>query len=90
MQLFERADQEILEIANPISDNLIEGSNEMDYQKTSKGFSTRMLEAADENNLKKQWETSDVRTKEKVQGQWRLYCVIHDIEKLANYGNLSR
>jgi len=62
MQLFERAEEEILDIANPIWDNLIEGSNEMDYQKISKDFSKRMLEDADENNLKKQWETTDVLT----------------------------
>jgi len=62
MQLFERAEEEILEIANPIWDNLIEGSNEMDYQKISRDFSKKMLEDADENNLKKQWETTDVLT----------------------------
>nr|WP_232230268.1 transposase [Halomonas sp. 1513] len=27
--------------------------------------------------------------KKKVQGQWQLYCVIHNIEKLANYGRLG-
>jgi hypothetical protein len=25
----------------------------------------------------------------KVQAQWQLYCLIHNIEKLKNYGNLS-
>lgn len=29
-----------------------------------------------------------LRTKAKVQGQWRLYCMVHNIEKLANYGCL--
>ena len=25
----------------------------------------------------------------KVQGQWQLYCMVHNIEKLANYGQLA-
>ena len=31
-----------------------------------------------------------LRGRRKVQGQWRLYCVIHNIEKLKNYGELAR
>ena len=31
-----------------------------------------------------------LRGKAKVQGQWQLYCLVHNIEKLANYGNLGR
>jgi hypothetical protein len=27
--------------------------------------------------------------KKKVQGQWQLYCLVHNIEKLANYGRLA-
>jgi hypothetical protein len=60
MQLFEKDDEDILKIANPIWDNFVEGSNEMDYEKISKHFSKKMLEDADESNLKKQWETNDV------------------------------
>lgn len=30
-----------------------------------------------------------LRGKEKVQGQWRLFCLIHNIEKIANYGNIG-
>lgn len=30
-----------------------------------------------------------LRTKQKVQGQWRLYCMVHNIEKLANYGKMA-
>lgn len=29
-----------------------------------------------------------LRGKKKVQGQWQLYCLIHNIEKLKNYGEL--
>ena len=30
-----------------------------------------------------------LRGKKKVQGQWRLYCIVHNIEKLKNYGELA-
>ena len=30
-----------------------------------------------------------LRGKSKVQGQWQLYCLVHNIEKLANYGAVS-
>lgn len=30
-----------------------------------------------------------LRGKNKVQGQWQLYCLIHNIEKLKNYGELA-
>ena len=29
-----------------------------------------------------------LRGKDKVQGQWQLFCLIHNIEKLKNYGEL--
>lgn len=31
-----------------------------------------------------------LRSRRKVQGQWQLYCVIHNIEKLKNYGELAK
>jgi transposase len=30
-----------------------------------------------------------LRGKEKVQGQWRLYCLVHNIEKLMRYGAMT-
>jgi len=30
-----------------------------------------------------------LRSKRKVQGQWQLYCLVHNIEKLKNYGQLT-
>nr|WP_243760664.1 IS1182 family transposase [Aestuariicella hydrocarbonica] len=30
-----------------------------------------------------------LRGKKKVQGQWQLYCLVHNIEKIANYGTMS-
>lgn len=29
-----------------------------------------------------------LRSKEKVQGQWKLFCMVHNIEKLMNYGTM--
>lgn len=29
-----------------------------------------------------------LRGKQKVQGQWQLYCMVHNIEKITNYGQL--
>ena len=60
MQMFEKDDEDILKTENLIWDNLVEGSNEMDYELISKHFSKKMLEDADESNLKRQWETNDV------------------------------
>src|SRR5690606_19265865 len=31
-----------------------------------------------------------LRGKKKVNAQWQLYCVIHNIEKLKNYGDLGQ
>lgn len=31
-----------------------------------------------------------LRGRKKVQGQWQLYCLVHNIEKLQNYGRLGR
>lgn len=30
-----------------------------------------------------------LRGKQKVQGQWRLFCMVHNIEKLMNYGTMA-
>ena len=30
-----------------------------------------------------------LRGKQKVQGQWQLYCLVHNIEKIANYGAIK-
>ena len=34
----------------------------------------------------KRLSSFSLRTKAKVQGQWRSYCMFHNIEKLAKYG----
>ncbi|MES9853612.1 MAG: transposase [Candidatus Thiodiazotropha sp. L084R] len=30
-----------------------------------------------------------LRGKRKVQGQWQLYCMVHNIEKIKNYGQIA-
>ena len=30
-----------------------------------------------------------LRGRQKVQGQWQLYCLVHNIEKIMNYGNIA-
>ena len=30
-----------------------------------------------------------LRSRPKVQGQWRLFCLVHNIEKLMNYGKIA-
>ena len=43
MKLLEKTDEEILEIANPIWDNLVQCSNNKDYSGFTKDFSAQML-----------------------------------------------
>ncbi|MEW8509048.1 MAG: transposase [Candidatus Thiodiazotropha sp.] len=30
-----------------------------------------------------------LRGRQKVQGQWQLYCIVHNIEKIMNYGRIA-
>jgi hypothetical protein len=34
-------------------------------------------------------ESATARMKRKVDTQWKLYCIVHKIEKLMNYGNMK-
>jgi L-rhamnose mutarotase len=55
MNLLEKSDEEIIEIANPIWDNLVKSSNIKDYGGFTKDFSSQMLFGANEVELGKQW-----------------------------------
>ena len=55
MNLLEKPDQEIIDIANPIWDNLVRSSNIKDYGGFTKDFSSQMLFGANEVELGKQW-----------------------------------
>ena len=55
MKLLEKTDEEILEIANPIWDDLVKSSNVKDYSGFTKDFSAQMLYGANEVEIGKQW-----------------------------------
>jgi len=55
MKLLEKTDEEILEIANPIWDDLVKYSNNKDYSGFTKHFSAQMLYGANEVEIGKQW-----------------------------------
>jgi len=62
MNFVEKLDEEILKIANPIWDNLVDSSNRKDYADFSKQFSQEMRKGANEIDISNQWENSDLLT----------------------------
>ena len=62
MDLLKKTDEEIIEIANPIWDNLIKTSNQKDYGGFTKDFSSQMLFGANEVELGKQWANNKLLT----------------------------
>jgi len=62
MKLLEKTDEEILEIANPIWDDLVKCSNNRDYSGFTKNFSAQMLYGANEVELGKQWANNKLLT----------------------------
>ena len=62
MNLLEKSDEEIVEIANPIWDNLVKTSNIKDYGGFTKDFSSQMLFGANEVELGKQWANNKLLT----------------------------
>jgi len=62
MNLLEKTDQEIIDIANPIWDNLVKSSNTKDYGGFTKDFSSQMLFGANEVELGKQWANNKLLT----------------------------
>ena len=62
MKLLDKSDKEILEIAQPIWDNLIKSSNIKDYGTFTKDFSSQMLYGANEVELGKQWANNKLLT----------------------------
>ena len=62
MNLFEKSDDEIIAIANPIWDNLVKTSNMKDYGGFTKDFGTQMLFGANEVELGKQWANNKLLT----------------------------
>ena len=62
MDLLKKTDDEIIEIANPIWDNLIKASNQKDYGGFTRDFSSQMLFGANEVELGKQWAGNKLLT----------------------------
>jgi len=58
MSFTSKSDEQIIEIANPIWQNLIKSSNMKDYGGFTKDFSSQMLYGANEVELGKQWSTN--------------------------------
>ena len=62
MELLNKSDLEIKEIAQPIWDNLVKSSNIKDYGTFTKDFSSQMLFGANEVELGKQWANNKLLT----------------------------
>ena len=62
MKLLEKTDDEILEIATPIWDDLVKYSNNKDYSGFTKHFSAQMLYGANEVEIGKQWTNNKLLT----------------------------
>ena len=62
MNLVDKTDEEIIEIANPIWDNLVKTSNVKDYSGFTKDFSAQMLFGANEVELGEQWANNKLLT----------------------------
>ena len=60
MNFLDKTDEEIIKIANPLWDNLINCSNNRDYSGFTKDFSAQMLYGANEVELGKQWANNDL------------------------------
>ena len=62
MNLPEKSDQEIIDIAKPIWENLVKSSNIKDYGGFTKDFSSQMFFGANEVELGKQWANNKLLT----------------------------
>ena len=62
MDLLGKSDQEIIDIAKPIWENLVKSSNIKDYGGFTRDFSSQMLFGANEVELGKQWANNKLLT----------------------------
>jgi len=62
MDLLKKTDEEIIEISNPIWENLVKSSNTKDYGGFTRDFSSQMLFGANEVELGKQWANNKLLT----------------------------
>ena len=88
MKLLEKTDEEILEIANPIWDNLVQCSNNKDYSGFTKHFSAQMLYGASEVELGKQWANNKLLTS--LSDKYELFgCLKRDLYVTVLYKQSS-
>ena len=62
MNLLEKTDEQIIEIAEPIWANLVKASNIKDYGGFTRDFSSQLLFGANEVELGKQWANNKLLT----------------------------
>jgi len=62
MNLVDKTDDQIIELANPLWDALVEASNKKDYGGFTKNFSKEMLFGANEVEIGKQWAGNKLLT----------------------------
>ena len=60
MSLLDKTDEEIINIANPLWNNLVKCSNNKDYSGFTKDFSAQMLYGANEIEIGKQWTNNEL------------------------------
>ena len=88
MNLLEKSDQEIINIANPIWENLVKSSNIKDYGGFTKDFSSQMLFGANEVELGKQWANNKLLTS--LSNQYEVFgCLRRDLYVTVLYKQAS-
>jgi len=60
MNILDKTDEEILELANPMWGNLVKNSNNQNYIGFTKHFSQEMLRGANEIEVGKQWARNEL------------------------------
>ena len=60
MNFQDKTDEEIINIANPLWNNLVKCSNNKDYSGFTKDFSAQMLYGANEIEIGKQWSNNEL------------------------------
>jgi len=70
MNLLEKTDAEILEIAEPLWGDLVESSNKRDYLGFIKHFSKEMLMGANEIEIGKQWSKNKLLSRLSVEREF--------------------
>lgn len=97
MELASRSDEEILAIANPIMDNLMEGSTEINHEKHTRDFTDRLKAIVTKDHLEKvcrryqaEWGyfskrefVAVFRRPTSVAVVWRQWCTKRDGEFVA-------